>query len=179
MSNPIAPEAILHGHTDEATAYVVDDYPYGRLRTQIRYWIESVERKGDRFCAQTLNPKTGRWNKPKKSTYAPVMAMYLEEQEDGRMFVKQTGLGLWRTNEEAEAFIALVGAENLNDVQRKSLAGVIGMNRVMEHVKWEVREGSLTDEEQAKLDAEQAEIKKRINRAIAVESHRAHEKLGE
>ena len=32
----------ISGHTDEKTAYVVEDYPYGfRLRTTIRYWVET------------------------------------------------------------------------------------------------------------------------------------------
>jgi len=73
---------LLLGYDSESNAYLVDDYPYGfRLRTKIRYWVESVKGKGDRFCSQTLNPKTGRWNKPKKSTYAAVMAMYLNEDD--------------------------------------------------------------------------------------------------
>ena len=60
----------LYGHTSEATAYVVADYPYGfRERTQIRYWLEHKPKKGWRFVSQTLNPKTSRWNKPKASTY--------------------------------------------------------------------------------------------------------------
>jgi hypothetical protein len=60
----------LHGHTSEATAYLVADYPYGfRERTQIRYWLEAKPKRGWRFVSQTLNPKTDRWNKPKESTY--------------------------------------------------------------------------------------------------------------
>jgi hypothetical protein len=81
MSNETSTKRILTGHVSEETAYVVADYPYGfRLRTQIRYWLESTEKRGTRFCSQTLNPKTGRWNKPNKSTYAPVGGvMYLDE----------------------------------------------------------------------------------------------------
>ena len=71
----------LYGHNDENTAYVVDDYPYGfKLRTQIRYWLESDKKKGFRFVSQTMNPKTGRWNAAKKSTYATFGGcMYLDE----------------------------------------------------------------------------------------------------
>jgi hypothetical protein len=72
----------LYGHTDENSAYVVDDYPYGfRLRTKIRYWLESSS-KGWRFVIQTLNPKTQSWNAPKKSTYADLAgAMFLDEKD--------------------------------------------------------------------------------------------------
>ena len=56
----------LFNHT-ENNPLVINNYPYGfNQRTQIRYWIETTPKKGDRFCSQTLNPKNNRWNKPKK-----------------------------------------------------------------------------------------------------------------
>ncbi len=80
----------LYGHISMATAYLVDDYPYGfRLRTKIRYWLETDPKKGSRFVSQTMNPKTGGWNAPKKSTYARLGAvMYLDSQNH----VEWTGL---------------------------------------------------------------------------------------
>ena len=67
----------LIGHESPETAYVVEDYPYGfRLRTKIRYWVETTNR-GQRGVIQTLNPKTGRWNNPKKTTYSPILIMVL------------------------------------------------------------------------------------------------------
>jgi hypothetical protein len=71
----------LYGHKDQNSAYVVDDYPYGRQRTQKRFWLEDKGKKGWRFVGQTLNPKTQRWNKPKASTYSQFGgAMYLDEK---------------------------------------------------------------------------------------------------
>ena len=71
----------LYNHTSEATAYLVTDYPYSGLRCQIKFWLESHPKKGMRFCAQTQNPKNGRWNNPKKSTYSLLaMGMYLDER---------------------------------------------------------------------------------------------------
>ncbi len=75
--------AILTNHTSPETAYVVNNYPYGwTLRCKIRYWIEDGGRKGQRFCSQTTNPKLAGevWNKPKKSIYAFVMVMFLNDQ---------------------------------------------------------------------------------------------------
>ncbi len=38
---------LLFGHTDETTAYVVDDYPFGyKLKCSIRYWIETDAKRG-------------------------------------------------------------------------------------------------------------------------------------
>ncbi len=69
----------LKGHTSADTAYVVADYPYGfRLRTSIRYWLET-NKNGTRFVSQTLNPKTGTWNKPKASTYCSLGVMVRDE----------------------------------------------------------------------------------------------------
>lgn len=66
---------IIYGHTDENTAYVVDDYPYGRDRTLMRYWLEYKKNRGYRFVSQTLNPKTKRWNNPHASTYDTYLLM--------------------------------------------------------------------------------------------------------
>jgi len=69
----------LKGHTSPETAYVVEDYPYGfRLRTSIRYWLET-NKNGTRFVSQTVNPKTGAWNKPKASTYVQLGVMVRDE----------------------------------------------------------------------------------------------------
>lgn len=74
------------------TAYVVADYPYGfKLRTSIRYWIEGNARKGYRNVSQTLSPKTGAWNKPKASTYSPLLAQYLESDTGYVKFAAWSG----------------------------------------------------------------------------------------
>ena len=66
----------LVGHVNAETAFTVDDYPYGfRLRTKIRYWIETKKGHGQRFVSQTLNPKNGKWNTPKFGTYAPLLVL--------------------------------------------------------------------------------------------------------
>jgi len=74
----------LKGHVDFDTAYVIEDYPYGRCRTQMKVWIETkqtgVLTKGNqRVVWCSLNPKTGRWNKPKPNTYHRVVSMYLDD----------------------------------------------------------------------------------------------------
>lgn len=100
----------LYGHTDEASAYVVDDYPYGfKLRTKIRYWLEFTPKKGYRFVSQTMDPKKSkpelgieRWNAPKKSTYAQFAgAMYL----DGQGHVQWEGLGVYSNDDKVMNFV--------------------------------------------------------------------------
>jgi hypothetical protein len=71
----------LTGHDSPETAYVVDDYPYGfRLRTTIRFWIETKKGQGQRTMSQTRDPKRAGqpWNKPKGSTYSPIRVLLLD-----------------------------------------------------------------------------------------------------
>lgn len=166
MNTDFTPETMLTGHTSEDTAYVVDDYPYGfRLRTTIRYWIETTKR-GDRFCSQTQNPKiTDRvvWNKPKKSTYSEVMFLYLEP-ENGH--VSHVALSHYADQEWFDHFMAVAG-EKLSEAQKAQVAGIIGMKKAMEGVTWEIREGQQTDEEKLEQRKIAAVILNRADRATA------------
>jgi hypothetical protein len=85
----------LYNHNSLETAYMIEDYPYGRLRCRMRAWLEYREGKGFRYCTQTENPKNLiaskgfafaegpkvlLWNKPKASTYMMIAAnMYIDD----------------------------------------------------------------------------------------------------
>lgn len=70
----------LVGHTSFDTAYLVTDYPYGRLKCNIWFWLENDPKNGFRFCSRTQNPKNGVLNAPKKSTYSKIAGvMYLDD----------------------------------------------------------------------------------------------------
>ncbi len=58
----------------------VDNYPYGSLKCEMTFSVEFVKGKGYRSVMQSVNPKTGRVNKPKKSTYNHFMYMVKEEE---------------------------------------------------------------------------------------------------
>jgi hypothetical protein len=102
-SPPPSDKQPLYGHTSEATAYLVADYPYGfTARTQIRYWLEEKPKKGWRLVSQTRHPKTGGWNKPKASTYADWgAAMYL----DGEGHVQWEGIGPYTDARKILSFV--------------------------------------------------------------------------
>jgi len=62
----------------------VENYPYGyTLKTDKYYSIEFKEKKGFRLEEQTLNPRTQKLNKPKKTTYKEVML--LKKCDDGKI----------------------------------------------------------------------------------------------
>jgi hypothetical protein len=52
------------------------DYPYGRLRTAAYFSAEFKPKFGFRSVFQTINPKTGKLNKPKYGTYYTFLCVY-------------------------------------------------------------------------------------------------------
>jgi len=124
LSTPIS------GHTDPETAYNVEDYPYGfRLRTCIRYWVETKKGHGQRMVSQTKNPKTGRWNKPKAGTYCPVILMGIDEQNH----VVNKGLSPYDSLEVIEMF-QLWGLKHLTEWQIGALDYLKAQRRADKHV---------------------------------------------
>jgi hypothetical protein len=57
----------------------VTEYPYGRLRTSAFFSLDFDKKKGFRSVFQTIDPKSGRLNKPKKGTYSAIEMMYYED----------------------------------------------------------------------------------------------------
>lgn len=125
----------LYNHTSQENAYVVEDYPWGfRLKTTIRYWIETSKAKngGQRFCSQTINPKTGKWCAPKKSTYDPILIMFLDENDH----LKYCGLD-HNSSEEYINIFKEIHIEHLTDYQKLTLKEIISYCEVMKHVNFE------------------------------------------
>lgn len=58
---------------------VVENYPYGGLRTTLYDTIDFSPKKGFRHVTQTINPKTNRINNPKKGTYSEILIRYYDE----------------------------------------------------------------------------------------------------
>lgn len=72
-----------------------DSYPYGRDRATAFFSVE-MNKKGCRTVFQTINPKTGRLNNPKNSTYYPVILP--AESENG--FIDFVGYLNFNSTEE-------------------------------------------------------------------------------
>lgn len=70
----------LYNHNSFETAYCVNDYPYGRLRTKMYFWLDTHPKRGVRLVMQSVNPKTGRLNKPKMGIYSAITEnLFLDE----------------------------------------------------------------------------------------------------
>jgi hypothetical protein len=124
----------LYGHTSPETAYVVDDYPWGfRLRTTIRYWIESKKNQGQRFVSQTINPKNGLWCAPKRGTYSPIIILYLDEKDH----VACTCLSMNHEKEKIEEFKE-THADFFDEFQKDQFCQVRAFCSVMDKVTWTI-----------------------------------------
>lgn len=121
MKLTIAPNITpLSGKDSEATAHIVENYPYGGYRTQMRYWVETREKFGQRIVMQSLNPKTGEWNKPHAGAYSSLICLYINndnghcEGSHVGVYQSKADLDLWETT-----FAAV-----LTDWQKKHLAAL-------------------------------------------------------
>jgi hypothetical protein len=123
---------VLNGHTDADSAYLVDDYPYGRtLRCRRRTWIETATKgrcKGmQRFVAQTTDPKkpTEVWNKPHASTYDLFMLMYLNKEDH----VQFWNVG-WGVTPSGDAQMRLMGMyDQMTDEYRAIYDALLARSR--------------------------------------------------
>ena len=60
----------------------VENYPYSfTLKTTLFNEVEFNPKKGYRLVTTTINPKTNRLNKPKKSTYSDYIGRYKDEND--------------------------------------------------------------------------------------------------
>ena len=127
----------LSGHTSPATAYVVEDYPYGfRLRCTMRHWIEFKRGHGFRHVTQTSNPKKAGdvWNKPRAGTYHPVLVLTVDE--DGR--VEGDGLNLYASDERIDTFEERHAAA-LTDEHRAALRFLRAANRTAGRISFTIQ----------------------------------------
>jgi len=72
---------ILAPATSFETAHVAHNYPYGSLRTDMKYWVEFKKGFGFRPVTCSLNPKTGKWNKPHAGNYNEAVAIFKDAEK--------------------------------------------------------------------------------------------------
>ena len=134
------------------SAVSVKDYPWGfRLKTERKYWTETVPQKGDRFCFQTLNPKTGQWCKVKKSIYYDVIVM---TENDGQISYMAFDWKSFLKND--------LDYEKLNAEQKKQLCKTKAFDDVMANVEITFTKGPVSEEK----EKEQKETERKIINAI-------------
>jgi len=144
----------LYNHTSEETAYVIKDYPWGfRMRTEQRSWIES-NKNGDRYIVQTKDPRTGNWCAPKKSTYAPVKVLFLDEHGHLQYFSLKHS-----ADEKTILEFYEQHKENLNPFQLAQIKKRIAIEKVMKNVSFKFENVSFNETEEQRTAREEQEKK--------------------
>lgn len=95
----------------------VHNYPWGfKLKTEAKFYLEFSPLHGFRSVQETMNPKTGQWCKPKKSTYDHIALPAIFE---GNKF-RQIGWDLYHTEKMVQDVKELcIFWELWNNDQRK------------------------------------------------------------
>ena len=154
-------ELITQKHTNEENALVVEDYPYGWKKTKIKYWIETTK-KGDRFVSQTLNPKTLRWNKPKKSIYADLMV--LVRQKENNHVKTYTWSVAYSIAETLQIFKEFTQGYSFNDLQLIKMKKGNAIYKTREYISVKIVHAGFDNKEQEQeQEQEQKRIKQNIN----------------
>lgn len=131
---------LLIGHESQETAYLQDNYPYGRDRCQRKLWIETKPKHGQRFVAQTQSPKNGRWNNPHKSTYDEILVMVLDERPESETHnhVLLCGVSIHASEEKLDAFIAAYGPALQSEYHKKKLNVIRAFARASANIKFSI-----------------------------------------
>jgi len=136
------------------TAYVVTDWPWGwTLKTEARFWIETTKH-GDRFVQQTLNPKTGKWCKPKKQTYEAVLVLAITDE--GK--VTTMGIGKHADRDRIAAALETIDFEKLEPDQKKQVCKLNAWAEIMANVEFTIAPRIADPVKRAEHEADQARI---------------------
>jgi hypothetical protein len=138
---------VLNGHDSQDTAYLIGDYPYGRLRCQMRVWVDGPPAKGQykgqyRVMRQTSNPKRGNdWaNKPHASGYSTMVILYLDGVDHdgaGTQHVGVHSFGFWGPSPTQDAVIHADGTyAQLTAEQRTAYDFHVKISRKADTTGW-------------------------------------------
>jgi hypothetical protein len=123
-----------------------ENYPYGRLRTQAFFSVEFDSKKGFRSVFQTINPKTGRVNAPKKSTYSRGLTYQYINPENGH--IQTGGLDFYHTEKlaaTAQQLAMILPAIQATPEMTQYLAGC-AYNSLVISIMYAMRETERSDE---------------------------------
>jgi len=125
---------------------ISDNCQYGYTRSIKRHWIEATKR-GQRYCTQTKNPKSGEWNNPKKSIYSQIMKLYKDENNKLTYF----SLDYNDREDKVKEFVRVFGGV-LIEPEREKLNSIIAWDRGSKHIKYTVREHTGTEPTQTEQE---------------------------
>jgi hypothetical protein len=157
----------------EQTPVTVEDYPYGwRTRTQAQYWVETTK-NGQRCVFRTLNPRSGKWNNPKKSTYSEIMLLY-RDTTNGH--IQTYSLGFAYNGQEAlDKFLSLFPEQQLSEYQREQLKIFRAIIKTRQHISVSIVTNP-TPEEQKRIEEHRKETSEELHKVFSYYLHEENKK---
>ena len=116
----------------------INDYPYGTYRTTAKWWVEKKSGK-QRILRTTIDPKTGRVNKPKATTYASSAKVGIGS--DNRVYPITGGPGqitVWASDMQHS-----VAAIFTRDTEYKHIADGLGIKEIQQGVQIKEIDGGI------------------------------------
>ena len=71
-------------YSNPRLTFTTNNWPYGSKRTTATFLVEQTS-KGERVSRETINPKNGRANKPKKTTFS--MKARIVDGSDSKTYI--------------------------------------------------------------------------------------------
>ena len=122
--NHVVPFVLL----DQSKPVLVSNYPYGRLRTHVKYSIVS-NNYGETLVFQSQNPKTMQWNNPKKGGYSTIGFMAINSEGH----IGTISLDYNDSESKIKAFESLF-LEHMTQKQKIIFCKITGYSESMKHV---------------------------------------------
>lgn len=131
------PQVLPSTHNTPETAYVIEDYPFGRtLRCFKRMWVETAVKGAKKGLQRVVYQTTTKgvnvckdeyesapmdmahaWNKPKAGTYGVIQIMFIDPDTG---YIEIDGLGQYPWEEHVAKFQAKYG-DDLDETQAARL----------------------------------------------------------
>ena len=73
-------------YSNPRLTFTTNNWPYGSKLTIATFLVEQTS-KGERVSRETINPKNGRANKPKKTTYS--LKARIVDGSDGKIYIAE------------------------------------------------------------------------------------------
>lgn len=116
---------LLFGHTNKENAKEVTGYPWGyKLKTSRFYWIES-NKKGDRMCYYTIDPRNGKTCETKKDVYHTFAYLYINDEGHVKQRAVSFNCLLRELRAKIETFLSTIPTDKINEQQQTNVRNEI------------------------------------------------------
>jgi hypothetical protein len=105
-------------YSNPRKSFTTDQWPYGKFKTTATFTVETGK-NGERVSRVTVNPKNGRENKPKTTTYAD--QVLIVDGDDGKTYIANLtvwgNISIMQSNLQYQHESLFPGDENYQEIR--------------------------------------------------------------